>query len=120
DDQELRVAGARVAAAVAELIANALCFELRADLAGLQERLVAGRRAREHFDCDHPAWCAVTGEGDPEAAPVRPPIDCRRGNGPLAIRGHWCETHDAEFLLSESRCSGVTGREPIWRSSSER
>ena len=24
-----------------------------------------------HRDCDHPAWCAATGLGDPEAAPVR-------------------------------------------------
>lgn len=23
-----------------------------------------------HADCDHPAWCAVSGEGDPEAAPT--------------------------------------------------
>jgi hypothetical protein len=27
--------------------------------------------AEQHVACDHPAWCAVTGLGDPEAAPVR-------------------------------------------------
>lgn len=24
----------------------------------------------EHAHCEHPAWCAVTGDGDPEAAPM--------------------------------------------------
>lgn len=54
------------------------CLERPAYLAGLCGACFAAQgEAERHAKCDHPAWCAVTGEGDPEAAPVPARADPR-------------------------------------------